>query len=388
MRLFRPAGYFFLAVLLAGLILLFGCVGELHAQNLGTVNLGTTSATLTSSTACTGSAQNFTTGVTPTFFNLGQTQHIISATAISGVTNGTVVVNGVDNAGVAYQISDTGFLASGFSPILLTAYGYYTNIQVSVSCNVGGSFRVTYVGMFTGAYQNFGIPLQSQTNKPIASALSAGSTFAGQTFNTPYAISDGVLSFDYSAAGGPAGSSLQVACFNQSGAVSPVTFPLSTTNAIQNFPVSHLPCTQMLISYISGGASASTFSMVMLFTPPGTFPGVDPCQAPNVTKTSAVITAPALGTTQIVAIFGTAAIYACGYQGSQSAAGAIQWEYGTGASCATGTTVLTGVITTLSGDPIVYGPGSTIFKTPAGNALCLVTTVAGAFGGVLTYVQQ
>jgi len=73
-----------------------------------------------------------------------------------------------------------------------------------------------------------------------------------------------------------------------------------------------------------------------------------------------------------------------------------QWEYGTGASCGTGTTTLSGAM--LSGAGTGTGPiflelaGGTLLNIPVSNALCLVTVqVSGAnlnVSGHISYVQQ
>jgi len=101
---------------------------------------------------------------------------------------------------------------------------------------------------------------------------------------------------------------------------------------------------------------------------------------------------------QLVALSGTTVVYVCGFNATASAGTnpSIQFEYGTGASCGTGTTALTGAMATgvtvatgVAGPIFQAGPDATIFKSPAGNALCIVVAGTSAvFNGYLSYVQQ
>lgn len=127
---------------------------------------------------------------------------------------------------------------------------------------------------------------------------------------------------------------------------------------------------------------------------------VDPCQSPNIAKSSVPINlTSAAGTTSLVAVSGATVVYVCGLSftiaPSATTADSILFEYGTGAAC-TGPVALTGTFG--SGDvttaaPLVTvnygGAGSTIFKSAASNGVCALTagTVIN-IQGVLTYVQQ
>lgn len=105
---------------------------------------------------------------------------------------------------------------------------------------------------------------------------------------------------------------------------------------------------------------------------------------------SAVITAAAAASTQIVALSGSTLIYVCGWSVTGGgAAGTLQWKYGTGAACATGPTNISGAYTTAIGQPIVFGGAlGYVFKTPAGQALCVTMITASAVAnGLLTYAQ-
>src|SRR5580704_6040460 len=108
--------------------------------------------------------------------------------------------------------------------------------------------------------------------------------------------------------------------------------------------------------------------------------GIDPCQSNGIAKSSVVI-APSgtAGTTQLVALSAGKTVYVCGYNFTETnVAQTIVFEYGTGASCGTGTTALTGAFTSTTANTIVVGEysGGTIFAAPTGNALCILTTGA------------
>ena len=125
----------------------------------------------------------------------------------------------------------------------------------------------------------------------------------------------------------------------------------------------------------------------------------DPCAAPTVTKNSAAINVTSATTTSLVAISGSTTIYVCGFSmtiaPSATSADTAQFEYGTGGTCGSGTTALTGTygngdLTSTTSVVAVNqnGPG-TIFKTPASNGLCLLTAgTAVSVQGVVSYVQQ
>lgn len=124
----------------------------------------------------------------------------------------------------------------------------------------------------------------------------------------------------------------------------------------------------------------------------------DPCQDVSAIKSSVAINAAGVGTTQLVALSGTTSIYVCSFQAAANAGTnpSFQFEYGTGASCGTGTTALTGamatgvtVSATAPGPVFESSPGNTTLKTPSGNALCAVIAGTSAvFNGWVSYVQQ
>lgn len=124
----------------------------------------------------------------------------------------------------------------------------------------------------------------------------------------------------------------------------------------------------------------------------------DPCQDVSAIKQSAAIAISTATTTQLVALSGTTNIYVCSYQAVAGAGTnpSFQFVYGTGASCGTGTTSLTGAMATgVTVSATAPGPifessgGNTMLKTAAGNALCVTTGgTTPNFQGWVSYVQQ
>jgi hypothetical protein len=112
----------------------------------------------------------------------------------------------------------------------------------------------------------------------------------------------------------------------------------------------------------------------------------DPCGSPAVSKTSVPVNA-AAATVQLVALSGTTKVYVCGLSVANTA-GTFQVEYGTGASCGTGTTVMTGLYPSTATAVTINSGGPSALITPAGQALCVVSGAGGSAQGYLTYVQQ
>lgn len=139
-------------------------------------------------------------------------------------------------------------------------------------------------------------------------------------------------------------------------------------------------------------------SLIVAAAPPVVPGSTDPCQDLSQQKSSVAINISSATTTQLVAISGSTAVYVCGFQAVAGAGTnpSFLLEYGTGSSCGTGTTALTGamatgvtVSTTAPGPIFETSPGNTILKTPAGNALCAVTGgTTPNFQGWLSFVQQ
>ena len=90
--------------------------------------------------------------------------------------------------------------------------------------------------------------------------------------------------------------------------------------------------------------------------------------------------------TQQIALSAGKAIYICGLTFVTGATSTLQLEYGTGTNCATGTVALSGVY--IASSTVTLPANASIMTTPAGQALCAVTTGAtGQANGWLSYVQ-
>lgn len=131
---------------------------------------------------------------------------------------------------------------------------------------------------------------------------------------------------------------------------------------------------------------------------PSYITGQDACASTNIAPSNASVSITTVTTTQIVALSAGKLVFLCEWtftiNSSATTAAAMQFEYGTGVNCGTGTTVLTGTMGTENaaagaGMLLVNGPysGSTLI-VPVGNALCIVTTgTAVALHGQVTFKQ-
>lgn len=118
---------------------------------------------------------------------------------------------------------------------------------------------------------------------------------------------------------------------------------------------------------------------------------VDPCYNPyGTTRSSVPLNITSATTTQLVAAVAGQAVYVCtGEFTMTGTTPTIAFEYGTGSNCGTGTTVLTGAFAPTAGQEAFLGEsGPAQFKTPAGNALCAVTTGTPGIQGYLLVAQQ
>lgn len=96
-------------------------------------------------------------------------------------------------------------------------------------------------------------------------------------------------------------------------------------------------------------------------------------------------------TTQLIAATTGQVIYVTHFDFTNGTGTAdnVTFEYGTGTSCGTGTTVLSGPYGTgadMAGTSAGAGIGP-IMIVPAGNALCILTSAAVQVSGVLSYTQ-
>jgi len=322
--------------------------------------------------------------------NLGQNMHFLSYTISGSPTLLDLRLEGSNDGVTFFSISDDAIDTVAPAGVLFAA-GYYPVIRAnlaaifpntaSVTANYSGTSAVSSppVGVYTTGLQ---------TRKVAFTRASMGSN-QSTVFSSPSGSTSGYLVIGPTSGLFPGGSSISVTSVLGNNTYN-VALSATLGLSFGVFPVTGLPATSVSISYTSGGASGNDFSAWYVFSP--AFPSVDPCASPAVLKLSAVATAPAAATTRIVVGSATAQTYVCGYQLAQTTAvGTLQWEYGTGATCGTGTTILTGAIPTAAGIPVTYGgSGQAIFTTlPPSNSLCLVTAGAAAnAAGVVTYVQQ
>jgi hypothetical protein len=111
----------------------------------------------------------------------------------------------------------------------------------------------------------------------------------------------------------------------------------------------------------------------------------DPCASGNLQV--AAIAASEAGTTQIIALVATQSIYICGMS-LNSVGGTSTIEYGTGSSCGTGTTTVTGAYAA-SSTVSIFPAHMTIIPIPKGNAVCLLAGMSTSnTAGFFTFVQQ
>lgn len=92
-------------------------------------------------------------------------------------------------------------------------------------------------------------------------------------------------------------------------------------------------------------------------------------------------------TAQIIPLSGSTVIRICNIALSSSLAGTFQVISGTGATCGTATTSITGAMNLATAATITMSGGQgSVFRSPAGHNLC-ITAVTGNITGVASYVQ-
>ena len=103
---------------------------------------------------------------------------------------------------------------------------------------------------------------------------------------------------------------------------------------------------------------------------------------------SAAINVSTATTTQLVALSAGRKIYVTEFNFLAAAADNVTFEYGTGTTCGTGTTILTGAYPAGANGGISAGRGlGPVLVVPAGNALCIVTSAATQLSGSVAYSQ-
>jgi hypothetical protein len=379
--------------ILTFLFALLAAAQPARAQFVGYTSPQTVTATPLLNANCAGAVASTPSAIP----NLGQSFHYISylITNAGGALpfETRVSLQGSYDGGIFFAISDIAMDASSVGGQLV-GYGQFPIFRVTVGC-LGGSgvntVTVNYSGTSVSSSIQFSDFDRTIYKKPIIFGASQGSNRSTNTITTPYGSSAGVLACQALTAGFPAGSTVDLLQLSDS-FVSAYTiagpFTLAATITPQLFPLNGVPSAALQLNYTSGGASANNYNCEIYFFKPGATV-VDPCGPQNL-KSSAVVTAGAAATTQQIALVANKSIYVCGYQISQVAtAGTLQWVFGTGANCVTGTTNLTGAMGVTASQPIAYSGTGLIFRTPIGQALCLTTTGAGGTAaGVVTFIQQ
>jgi hypothetical protein len=153
------------------------------------------------------------------------------------------------------------------------------------------------------------------------------------------------------------------------------TFTITPVSPVGDSYVATYACT----TYPTAGLITAAFS-------PADTTSLDPCfVSPKSTVSVSITTAT---TTQLVALAAGKTIYVCGFTATVGASSTIAFEYGTGSTCGTGTTALTGVFTPSTGAVLsLIGEGTKI-APPVSNALCALTTGTGGIYGYLNYTIQ
>lgn len=120
----------------------------------------------------------------------------------------------------------------------------------------------------------------------------------------------------------------------------------------------------------------------------GAAPPAAICDDPSkVTSVNINLTA-STGNSQIVALSGSTVIYVCSFALIVGGADGTQWISGTGAACATGETDKATFNFAAAGDGIAMANQQPLFKTAAGEALCVERTNSVSLSGFASYVQQ
>jgi len=285
---------------LIGFVLVLAAVCA-HAQFIGFTSPQSVQANLATNLHCTGSAQTFITGTTPKFNNIGQTQHLLTVSNVTGAQQFQAEIDGIDNQGNVSRISDV-IEEAGTSAVrqgTVPASGYFPRIQVLVTCSPNTAiFTASYSGTSSVTIQNAGSYLVAQLDKInfFAAPANANQT---DTFQTPFGSSAGTLYFQYSNAT-TSGAALTVQCLAQGGSQA-TTFSVvpAQVNTQQVFQVPDASCPIASVSFSNTG-SAGTVSTEYVFATPGrTFPGT---QYAHITATTATAVKSTLGFVHTISI--------------------------------------------------------------------------------------
>jgi|SRR5882672_1082216 len=102
-------------------------------------------------------------------------------------------------------------------------------------------------------------------------------------------------------------------------------------------------------------------------------------------SSASILYSAASGAKQLIALTASRIIYVCSLILSSDTVTNITLEYGTGSVCATGTTTLFDPLQNVLSLTTPDFKGA--IRTPAGNALCIVSSATATIGGVVTYAK-
>jgi hypothetical protein len=279
--------------LLLCVLALAGCA---HGQFIGEVSQQSVVSTPFNNVTCTSALATGRVSIT----NIGQGAHFASANSGGLTTSLNYTIQGSYDGSTFFDISDVGTSPVNGSDInQITGSGYYPVVAVNVSACAPASATVTikYSGISMTPGAPVGAAQAGQINKHLVAGGAANTTFTTGTIRAPFGSSSGTLTFLYTSASGPSGSTLQVNCNSNILGSGPVLFgpvTLQTTNGLfQVFNVGQFACPFFTVSYTTGGASTAIYTLDYTFAPPGVGPPA--FQFTHITGTTATAVKGTLG---------------------------------------------------------------------------------------------
>ncbi len=262
-----------------------------------------------------------------------------------------------------------------------------TNVGANpMYCNVNAAAATTsdqYISA-GGGWFNFGIPGGITTLRCIATG---GSTTANMLGGSGLATGTG----GGSGGGGGGGAITAASGSYASGAFSSGSFASGSMAAGSHAAgagVDGWDLTQGAIGDASVTAGATGSISAKLRRISADIDSIKTAATTPLDNSSVKIDTASAATAQLVAISASTLVRVTAWDVIAGGAGTIKFVYGTGTNCGTGTTDLTGAYPLTAQAGIARGDGlGTLFKTPAGNALCITTTGGVQMSGVVTYQQ-
>jgi hypothetical protein len=262
-------------------LLLMGCAPRIVKAQVTYTLPQTVDVTLASGLNCTGTQQIFTTGTTPNFTNLGQTQHFITVSG-SITTSFYAAILGVDAAGNQTTISDsltfTNTVQAGPQSISGTTSGSgrYANIRVIVQCTpITAVFTLTYSGTSATPIVSSGGNLLAQVDKFVGNGPVSTGPFNQTFLQTPFGNSLGTMVFNFTGTSGIT-DSLTVQCRNaaQNSVYNGFTIPLSSQTNQVLIPLPPSVCPLVTITYFQSSGGTGNVAVDYIFNLPGGQTGV------------------------------------------------------------------------------------------------------------------